>query len=137
MKKSTKKENKLYESLHSKKAEINENVFVRPLDSYETIISAVNYALSQSEAVDKIISDEMEDLMKECEGMANSPVAMPMLYPLLIATYPTFCLFEISDDTYKCSYTYDKATRNVTLGMPAEVTLDVTMKIKPEDGEDD
>lgn len=125
------KNNHLYESLKKKKTEVTEAVFVRPLDSYETIMGAVNYALTQSEAIDMIIADEMKDMM-ECSGMAESPTTH-MLYPMLIATYPTFCLFEVEDDTFRCDYSYDKKTRNVTLGTPVEVVLDVTMAATPED----
>jgi hypothetical protein len=130
------KNNHLYDTLKKKKIEVTEAVFVRPLDSYETIMGAVNYALTQSEAIDCIIADEMKGMM-ECEGnmaMSESPV-MPMLYPMLIATYPTFCLFEVADDTFRCDYTYDKKTRNVTLGTPVEVVLDVTMSATPEEAE--
>lgn len=128
------KNNNLYDTLKKKKTEVTESVFVRPLDSYETIMGAVNYALTQSEAIDAIIAEEMKE-MQECSGdmptAAENMSVMPMLYPMLIATYPSFCLFEIADDTFRCDYTYDKKTRNVTLGTPVEVVLDVTVAAVP------
>lgn len=123
-----------YDRLNTKKkqTEVTEDVYVKPLDSFETIIACVNYALGQSEEIDDLIEAEV----KECSGMSNMVAApeagSPMIFPLLIATFPTFCLFELGDDTYRCDYKYDKKTRNVTLGTPTEVTLDVTMTTTPD-----
>jgi hypothetical protein len=121
----------LYDTLKTKKKqeEVTEDVYVKPLDSFETIIACVNYALGQSDEIDDLIEEEM----KECMASGMAPEATsPMIFPLLIATFPTFCLFELGNDTYRCDYKYDKKTRNVTLGTPTEVTLDVTMMATPE-----
>jgi hypothetical protein len=125
--------NELYERLTTKKDKtLEENVFVKPLDSFETIISAVNYALTQSEEVENLIEALKKDML-ECDvAMQGEPPAaeMPVIYPFLIATYTNFCLFELIDKTFKCEYAYNSGTREVKLGMPKEVVLDVTMKIK-------
>jgi hypothetical protein len=115
----------------TKDQELEEGVIVNPLDSYETIISAVNHELEDSDEIGILIATEQEEMLKECSG--ENPVAeeMPVMYPILIATFPSFCLFELGDDTYRVSYTYDNRTRRVKLGTPEEVTLDISIAATP------
>lgn len=130
------KNNELYDRLKSKNDKpVNEAVTIEPLGSYETIISAVNYALTQSEAIEELIDGIKEEMM-ECDMGKTEAMPVPMIYPFLIATYPTFCLFELGPKTYKCTYGYDNSTREVSLGMPVKVILDAIIAEKPETEDD-
>lgn len=121
----------------TKGQELEEGVFVNPLDSYETIISAVNHALEDSDEIDALIAMEFakdqEEMVKECEKMGQPTEEMPVMYPILIATFPSFCLFELGDDTYKVGYTYDNKTRRVSLSSPEEVALDLSIAPMPSE----
>lgn len=120
------------------KTEIEESVRVEPIDSFETIISAVAHELEDNEDVEALCDDCMEEMMDECAGMGEAmptPMQMPVIYPILIATYPSFCLFEVGDDTYRADYQYDIRTRRVQLSKPKEVIIDLIMKDAPAENE--
>ena len=123
--------NKFYEKL--KKKSLNEAVYVKPMESYETIISAIQHELEHDDDVAMIVKEETLE-MKECISEMGVPV--PMLYPMLIATFPAFCLFEIGDDTFRCDYTYDSGTREVELGDIIEVNIDLSITPAKPDPED-
>lgn len=132
-----KKDNELYNRL---KKTVHEAVFVEPADSYETIISAINWELAKNEDIGDMCEEMSKDMMDECDtmGMGSMSAPMPYVYPFLIATFPTFCLFEVSRKTYKAPYTYDSATRKATITSFSEVVLDVVTKPAPMDmGEED
>lgn len=126
--------NEFYSVLKDKEKELKESVRVQPLDSYETRISAVNYAIVKSDEIEDIV-DEMQEEMQECDGcVSESPVQM--IYPMLLATYPDFCLFELGQKTFKAEYTYNTETRTATLEGISEVIVDILVKDAPVEKEE-
>jgi hypothetical protein len=109
---------------------LEEAVYVQPLDSFETIISAVYHALEHSSEVIGIIKDMAKATISKAIDGAQEGMLDRVIYPYLIATYPKYCLFELADKVYKADYNYNNKTRKVDIGKPSEVIVDLTIKNK-------